>query len=89
MSSLKENEPVCYSNACYHLEERDTFVDSQARMDTEFVQQLIHQQWIAAAKAAVRTTETPASMKMNMIKIKADNLLRLTKSRAIARLKSA
>ena len=86
MPSLKETSPVYYSNACYHREELDTFEMSQSRQAEEFVQELIKQHWLTNSEEAI--TEMKARVPSNVVKMKADNLLRMTKSRAIQRLKT-
>jgi len=78
---------VCYSNVCYYIDSLDTFASSQARQASPFVQELVTQQWLTDSEVAVAKVEE--AVPMSVVKEKADNLLRLTKSRAIQRLKAS
>ena len=77
---------ACYSNVCYHIDELDSFEESQARQASPFVKELVTQQWLTDSEVAV--TKVDEIVPKSVVKQKADKLLRLTKSRAIQRLKS-
>ncbi len=69
MSFLYESKQ-CYSNDLYYDDRKDTFAKSQARQANDFVVELCEQRDATRHAAAA-------------VKEKADELLRITKSRAI------
>ena len=85
MSLLHESK-VCYSNACHYPDADDTFEASQARQAAPFVKDLIEHQWLSASREILVAKSAPVPM--SIVKQKADNLLRMTKSNALKRLRA-
>ena len=86
MSSATNSSPY-YSNETYYKEAADTFANSQARQAAAFTRELLRDYWLTSQLEI--TAKKAAALSPAAVKERADNLLRLTKTRALKRLHSA
>jgi len=96
--SLLHHSPDFYSNENYYWPRTDALAVSQARQTASFVEELIRHHWLTRQEEVGSTLETveygsadvltPVTTLKPRVKEHGDNLLRLTKTRSLQKLRS-